>query len=121
MAAEQWLAGRTGLEKPAEAIHVLVDYMVFVPDFLGMINILSVDPRAPGVPSWSACPLKGPLQGREVDRINATPTPDRRRNREGAERWQSKSGPHVRARSPRWPLSPASGHSGVQPGLRGGL
>uniref|UniRef100_A0A8C2RGB4 R3H domain-containing protein n=1 Tax=Capra hircus TaxID=9925 RepID=A0A8C2RGB4_CAPHI len=47
MAAEQWLAGRTGLEKPAEAIHVLVDYMVFVPEFLGMINILSVDPRAP--------------------------------------------------------------------------
>lgn len=31
--AEQWLAGRTGLEKPAEAIHILVDYMVFVPDF----------------------------------------------------------------------------------------
>lgn len=82
MAAEQWLAGRTGLEKPAEAIHVLVDYMVFVPEFLGMINILSVDPRAPGVPSWSACPLKGPLQGREVDRINATPHP-RQKEKQG--------------------------------------
>lgn len=95
MAAEQWLAGRTGLEKPAEAIHILVDYMVFVPDFLGTINILAVDPRAPDVPSWSACPLKGPLQGREVDRINATPAPNRRRNREGRERWHGKSGPHV--------------------------
>lgn len=50
MAAKQWLA-KLAWEKPAEAVHILVGYVVFVPDALGTINILSVDPRAPGVPS----------------------------------------------------------------------
>lgn len=70
----------------------------------------------PGLPA----PQRAPTSGVEVDRISATPTLRQKEKQGGRRGGRVSQDPGRQGQEFLWaPLSPASGHSGVQPGLRG--